>query len=169
QKTDPRTTSGLNWTTTIAYDALNRPTSKSYQNDGGITPPVTYSYDTTTNGKGRLASVSSSVSTYSYSSYDALGRALSASQTLGSQTYSMSYSYDLAGNVTAMTYPSGRTVSYGYDNAGRTRSFSGYLGDGKNRTYTTGMLYSPFGGLAKEQFGTSTAIYNKLFYNSRGQ
>src|SRR6266568_3868352 len=76
---------------------------------------------------------------------------------------------DLAGHVTAMTYPSGRTVSYAYDNAGRTSSFSGYLGDGTNRTYTTGIIYSPFGGLTKEQFGTSTAIYNKLFYNSRGQ
>src|SRR5205814_780318 len=60
QKTDPRMTGGLNWITTIVYDALNRPTSKSYQNDGGITPAVTYTYDTATKGVGRLASVSSS-------------------------------------------------------------------------------------------------------------
>ncbi len=68
-----------------------------------------------------------------------------------------------------MTYPSGRTVGYVFDSAGRTSSFSGYLGDGTNRTYTTGIIYSPFGGMTKEQYGTSTAIYNKLFYNSRGQ
>src|SRR5207237_2490179 len=157
---------GLKWITIIVYDALNRPTSKSYQNDGGITPAVTYSYDTSTKGIGRLASVSSSVSTYSYSSYDALGRALSGSETLGSQTYSLSYSYDLAGHVKTMTYPSVRTVSFSYDSAGRSSSFSGYLGDGTNRTYSTGVTYSPFGGLAQEQYGTSTAIYNKLFYNS---
>jgi YD repeat-containing protein len=59
-------------TTFAAYDALNRPTTKSYS-DG--TPSVTYAYDFATNGKGRLASVSSSVS--SYSRYDALSRALS--------------------------------------------------------------------------------------------
>lgn len=130
---------------------------------------MTYAYDSATNGKGRLASVSSSVSTYSYSSYDALGRAVSGSQTLGSQTYSLSYGYDLAGHVTGMTYPSGRTVSYAYDSAGRTSSVSGYLGDGTNRTYATGIIYSPFGGMTKEQLGTSTAVYNKLFYDSRGQ
>jgi RHS repeat-associated protein len=162
QKTDAR---GV-VTTFGTYDVLNRPTTRSYS-DG--TPTVTYSYDSATNGKGRLASVSSSVSTYTYGSYDALGRTLTASQTLGSQTYSMSYGYDLAGHVTSMTYPSGRTVSYSYDSAGRTSSFSGNLGDGTNRTYSTAILYSPFGGMTKEQFGTNTTIYNKLFYNSRGQ
>src|SRR5207237_9552953 len=96
QKTDAR---GV-VTTFGTYDALSRPTTKSYS-DG--TPSVTYNYDTATNGKGRLASVSSSVSTYSYSTYDALGRAKNASQTLGSQTYSLSYSYDLSGHVNAMT------------------------------------------------------------------
>src|SRR5438445_252587 len=46
------------------YDALNRPITKHYS-DG--TPIVSYNYDTASNGKGRLASVSSSVSSYSYS------------------------------------------------------------------------------------------------------
>ena len=44
-KTDPRTTGSANWTTTIAYDALNRVITKSYSNDGGVTPPVNYYYD----------------------------------------------------------------------------------------------------------------------------
>src|SRR5207245_6851060 len=118
---------------------------------------------------GRLASVSSSVSSYSYSSYDALGRALSASQTLGSQTYSMSYSYDLAGHVLSETYPSGRVVNYQYDAAGRTSSFTGNLGDGVTRTYAAGISYSSFGGLSREQFGTNTPLYHKTFYNVRGQ
>jgi hypothetical protein len=45
----------------------------------------------------------------------------------------------------------------------------GNLGDGITRTYATGILYSALGGMLKEQFGTTTPIYNKLFYNSRGQ
>ncbi len=155
-------------TSTYAYDALNRATTRSYS-DG--TPAVTYNYDSTTitNGKGRLASVSSSVSTYSYSGYDALGRVLGGSETIGAQTYTMGYNYDLAGHMTSMSYPSGRTVSYGYDAAGRTNSFTGRLGDGALRTYSTGISYSPLGGMAQEQFGTTIPIYNKLFYNSRGQ
>src|SRR5258705_13266686 len=36
-------------------------------------------------------------------------------------------------------------------------------------TYSRGISYSPLGLIAQEQFGTDTAIYNKLAYNSRGQ
>src|SRR5437660_5431717 len=88
------------------YDALNRPTVKHYS-DG--TPAVTYAYDSATNGKGRLASVSSSVSSYSYSGYDAMGRATGGSEMISgqpSQTYLIGYTYDLAGHLKTISYPS---------------------------------------------------------------
>lgn len=53
--------------------------------------------------------------------------------------------------------------------AGRTAGFSGNLGDGTTRNYSSEILYTSLGGMSKEKFGTDTAIYNKLFYNSRGQ
>jgi RHS repeat-associated protein len=163
-----RKTDARNIQTNYVYDALNRPTARSYSDS---TPGITYSYDSATisNGKGRLVSASSSVSTYSYSGYDALGRVTGGSQTLGSQTYSMSYGYDRAGHITSMTYPSSRTVTNSYDGAGRANSVTGTLGDGASRTYATGITYSPLGGLKQEQFGTDTPIYNKQYYNSRGQ
>ncbi len=162
QKTDAR---GV-VTTFATYDALNRPTTRSYS-DG--TPGVTYAYDSATNGKGRLASVSSSVATYSYSSYDALGRATGGTQIIGSQSYSVGYTYDLVGHVLIQTYPSGRTVTNVYDNAGRTTSITGNLGDGASRTYAAGISYSSFGGITREQYGTTTPLYHKAFYNIRGQ
>src|SRR5207244_3143341 len=75
-KTDARSV-----VSSYVYDALNRPTSRTYS-DG--TPAVTYTYDSTSiaNGKGRLASESSSVASYSYSGYDALGRVSGGAQTL---------------------------------------------------------------------------------------
>lgn len=78
-KTDAR-----NVVSNYVYDALNRAVTRSYS-DG--TPTVTYSYDsgTISNGEGRLASVSSSVSTYSYSGYDAVGKVLGGSQTINGQ------------------------------------------------------------------------------------
>jgi RHS repeat-associated protein len=162
QKTDAR-----NVVTSFApYDALNRPTTKSYS-DG--TPTITYNYDIATNGKGRSASVSSSVSTYGYSGYDALGRALGGTEMIGAQSYSTSYSYDLAGRVKTMTYPSGHSITNTFDNAGRLSTFTGNLGDGTARTYSTGLTYSSFGGMTREQYGTMTALYNKAFYNARGQ
>lgn len=153
---------------TYIYDGLNRATSRSYS-DG--TPAVTYSYDSSaiSNGKGRLASVSSSVSTYSYSGYDAMGRVSGGWQTLGSQTYPLSYGYDLSGHVKMMTYPSGRTVNYAYDTAGRANSVTGNLGDGSQRNYATGIIYDAASRMTKEQFGTDTPIHHKLQYNVRGQ
>ena len=78
--------------------------------------------------------------------------------------------------IISQTYPSGHTVTYNYDLAGRLAdkdsqnlAFTGNLGDGVTRTYSSGIVYSSLGGLAKEQFGTTTPVYNKLFYNVRGQ
>ncbi len=167
-KTDPR-----NVTTTYAYDALNRVKSRDYSDS---TPDVTYAYDSLTNGKGRLTSISSSVSSYAFTGYDRLGNVTAATQTIGSQNYSLSYDYDLAGHVSLITYPSGHSVTYNYDASGRLAdkdsshlAFTGNLGDGVTRTYAAGIAYSPFGGMSKEQFGTNTPIYHKLHYNVRGQ
>jgi hypothetical protein len=48
-------------------------------------------------------------------------------------------------------------------------AFTGSLGDGTTRTYSSGIIYSALGGMTKEAFGTDTPLFNKLAYNSRGQ
>lgn len=105
--------------TCYEYDSLNRIKSRSY-NDG--TPNVTYTYDdpAVAHSLGRLTSVGSSVSTYSYTAFDVMGRVTASSQTTGGVTYTMpEYKYDLAGNLTSEKYPSGRVVETRYDAAGR--------------------------------------------------
>ncbi len=170
---------------TYTYDALNRNTAVTYTNDPNSTPAVNRYYDgwraganqNIANSKGRLWQTESSGSAGSRATingYDALGRPLSESQQFYvsgafEQSYTTQRGYNLAGAVTSQTYPSGRIVNYSYDNAGRTASFSGNLGDGTQRSYSTEILYSPLGGMTKEKFGTDTALYNKLFYNARGQ
>src|SRR6185369_4998712 len=104
-----------------------------------------------------------------YYAFDALGRATLKFQQTGSINYQMSAAYALSGALTTLTYPSNRSVTNSFDQAGRLTALSGNLGDNTTRTYATGILYSPTGGLVKEQFGTATPVYNKLFYNSRGQ
>ena len=47
--------------------------------------------------------------------------------------------------------------------------FTGNIGDGVSRTYSTGIQYNPQGQLIREQFGTSTPLYHRRHYNSRGQ
>lgn len=67
------TTDAKNVTITVGYDALNRPTSRTYSDS---TPAVTLAYDQSgvANSKGRLTSVSSSASIARYKGYDETGR-----------------------------------------------------------------------------------------------
>jgi RHS repeat-associated protein len=180
KKTDAR-----NIVSTYTYDALNRNTSVNYSNTtigNPDVPDVTRFYDGATNGKGRFwysysagnFSVGNNVEHTSIDSYDALGRPLVQRQLLKfngtwGPTYQTSRTYNPAGAIIAQMYPSGHTTTYTYDAAGRSSSFSGNLGDGTGRTYATNISYSPSGALSREQFGTDTSLYHKLFYNSRGQ
>ena len=47
--------------------------------------------------------------------------------------------------------------------------FTGNIGDGAPRNYSTGIQYNLQGQLTREIFGTSTALYHRRHYNSRGQ
>lgn len=120
---------------------------------------------------GRLVAVTygTGSSAGDYYGYDATGRGILKIQQTGGNNYQVSAAYNLAGAITSQTYPSGHVVSYGYDGAGRTNSMTGRLGDGRDRTYATGISYSSLGGIAQEQFGTQTSLYHKLHYNLRGQ
>ena len=155
--------------TTYIYDALNRVISRSYS-DG--TPTVTYTYDTLLNGKGRLTSVSSSVSTYNYLGYDSLGRATGSSQVTDGVTYPMpEYKYDLASNLTSQKYPSGRIVETRYDAAGRIAGvkkqgsneyYAGAASDNQNR-----IKYSAHGAIAEMKLGNN--LWEHTSFNTRFQ
>ena len=92
----------------MAYDALGRMTSKTSPNSE---PTRTMVYDLTD----RLASVSLAGDAVAHSfSYDALGRALTATNASGT----IGYQYDDAGRRTRMAWPDGLYVTYEYDAAG---------------------------------------------------
>lgn len=142
--------------TKFYYDSQSLPTGAPvYTRGSAIGRLVATTYGTGSNGD--------------YYAYDVLGRPTLKIQQTGTINYQFSAEYKLSGAINTLTYPSGHTVSNVFDPAGRLTSVSGTLGDGVTRTYTAGLLYSPVGGVEKEQFGTATPIYNKLFYNSRGQ
>jgi len=168
------------------YNSSNLTTSTVHNNPAlpagvGATDEVKFYYDTQTlptgaptytrgSAVGRLvARTYGTGSNGDYLAYDVLGRATLKIQQTGTVNYQMSNVYSLSGAVNTVTYPSGRTVTNTYNQAGRLTAVSGNLGDGTTRTYATGILYSPTGGLVKEQLGTTTPVFNKLFYNSRGQ
>ncbi|HEV7684380.1 MAG TPA: BPSL0067 family protein [Pyrinomonadaceae bacterium] len=171
-------TDARNVTTTYGYDALNRNTTVRYT-DG--TKDIDRHYDGALNGKGRLWFLNWDEghntrfdSHTVIDEYDVVGRPRNYRQHfftngVASPQFNVKYTYNLGGQVTSETYPSGHTVGFVYDGAGRISSYSGNLGDGTSRTYASAITYSESGSLQQEQFGTQTALFHKLHYNVRGQ
>jgi RHS repeat-associated protein len=161
-------------TAAYGYDGLNRPTTINYTGEAGpATPGVVREYDGAPLGKGRLwksrtAGAAGVVTTVG--GYDALGRPLSQTQQFGSSgvPFAVGVEYGLTA-PRKLTYPSGRSVSYDYDDAGRLASFTGNLGGGAPRSYSSGITYDAAGRMKRERFGTDVPLFNKKTYNVAGQ
>jgi RHS repeat-associated protein len=155
------TTGARGITKTYTYDQLNRLRTRSYS-DG--TPTVTYTYDAAgvPSSRGRLTSVSSSVSVYNFGGYDVHGRVIGSSQVTDGQSYQLSYGYDLAGHLTSETYPSGRVVTTNYDAMGRLSEVRDAA-----KVYANSFSYEAHGGPRSLRLGNN--LWEHINYNSRQQ
>ena len=178
QKTSPapNAAQGSTATQTISYcyDALHRITGKGY---GTLScplasPVVSYAYDSGTNAKGKLTSMTDQAGTATYS-YDILGRlAMETRALIGANNASisktLSYEYSLDGSLAKLHYPSGAVVTYTPDSAGRITQA---VDSGNGINYVTGATYdatSTLTGFISGSGGT-TAITNSFSYNKRLQ
>jgi RHS repeat-associated protein len=171
-KTDTRSI-----TTTYSYDALNRPTGMTYSN-GDHSVAETYDQATCIGQSpcyniGRRTTMTDAGGT-EILSYDPMGREWGEQRTTNNVTKTTTYKYDLAGDLTTLTYPSGRIVTYTYDSAERpsdaqdvANSINYVTGSCANGapspSPSTGACYAPQGSAAQLQDGTnlvSTYIYN---------
>lgn len=156
--------------TTMVYDPINRLQTRSYSDSS---PTYTYTYDTAgTFGVGNLASVSSSVSSYTMTAYDALGRVTAGKQTVDGTDYTMSYEYNRAGAVVLQTYPSGKQIRNEYDGGGRVagvkKEGTTFYYAGAAATDTTNSIkYSSFGKIQTMKFGNG--LWEQNSFNSRSQ
>jgi RHS repeat-associated protein len=177
----PNQTGSATVTTSYTYDALNRLTSKVYNNGS---PGVYYYYDqatwdgfTLTNPIGRLTSEGTydgtCWTTASGFGYDAMGRPsfqedyLNTAETSGCPAVwsSISANYDLAGNQTSLTYPSGRMIQNQFNGAGRTTGVT--VADLSGYKYLSGANYAPFGSPTK--FTLGNGVTEASTYNNRLQ
>ncbi len=185
-------TDARNVVTNYSYDALNRNTKVCYSDQ---TPSVHRFYDSSSvsHGKGRLWKVENQTTCTSgtatksrttINAYDELGRVTSQTQSFATGTppnwtdYSIWPEYNLAGQMTKQTYPSGHTVNYTFYNDGKLRFFTGNLGLGASTSYNYvsndglvgGTQYNAAGQMTQEYFGTpGNNLYHHVRYNSRLQ
>jgi RHS repeat-associated protein len=129
---------------TYSYDAINRLTQIIYPGE-----TVTYTYDSCTNGVGRLCSIADNSGTINYA-YDLKGRVTSKSQVVSGLTRTMGYAYNSAGQLSTVTTPSGKQVVYTYAN---NRPVSVTV-DGLKVLDT--VFYEPFGPNGGWVWGNST-------------
>ena len=131
-----------NVTTNVTYDALNRPTARSYSDS---TPPVSFGYDApgVPFGKGKPTNISSLVSHSRVVAYDAVGRVTSSEQVTDGLRYPSGHKYNLAGKLVEQTYPSGRVVTNFTESDGDLASIASKTANAPFRNYATGLSYTP--------------------------
>lgn len=163
------------------YDSLGRKIGK-YAGSLTGTKLAAWAYDTKTNGVGQLASSTSYVGAYSYttnvSGYDAYGNQLGTDLTSTNPalalmshyatTQSWTKTHLLTKKVLASTAPSANvgttaeTLTYWYDSHGDPNGLSGLNG------YVTGATYSPYGELSQYVLGANN-LTGSLTYSRDAQ
>jgi RHS repeat-associated protein len=109
--------------TSYTYDGLNRVKSVSYNvGSTGVPSPgavsLTYGTNASQYNNGGLITMTDGVGSENYS-YNALEQLTQLQKVIGGQTYNTSYAYNFAGELTQITYPSGRVVQQSMDAIGR--------------------------------------------------
>jgi RHS repeat-associated protein len=146
-----------NATTNYTYDALNRVLTTTYPADAAEN--VTYTYDQAGHGfgVGRLTSVTDAVGTLNRT-YDERGNLLSESRVHGTVTLLTSYTFDAAGRIASVTYPSGALVTNARDAMGRITGVTlKPKGAATAQTVASGIAYQPFGPASAFTFGNGVA------------
>jgi RHS repeat-associated protein len=131
-------------TATYSYDAVNRLTSIVYPDE-----TVTYTWDSCTNGIGRVCSITDNSGTTSYA-YDVKGRVTAKTEVVAGHTFVMGYAYNSARQLSTITTPSGKSVVYTYSN---NRPVSVTVDGNK---VLDAVLYEPFGPNGGWHWGNST-------------
>ena len=131
-------------TVSMTYDKLGRLITRT-ENEG----TTTWTYDTATKGKGKLASVSH-YGGYSRShTYDSLGRPDATTTIISGTSYTTSTTYDAFGRVDDVSYPG--SSNFKVEHLYNAR---GYLEKVRNANNTTEVFYT---ALAADQFGNITS------------
>jgi len=148
-------------TVTYAYDALNRVSTESEAS----TTQTAYTYDTCTNGVGRLCSVSSTDAvSLDTKTYDPEGNLASETKKINGTNYGTTYTYDRQGNQLTITNPDGSEVEYAYGTGGLATNVQEKESGGSFANIVSSIDYSPMDKVATQSDANGVATVNT--YNS---
>jgi RHS repeat-associated protein len=166
--------------TCMQYDALNRVTQVSYDVTGtGVTgtPAVKYHYDAggaSAFALGRLTSMDDALGSGSESySYDQLGRVTQMNKVVSSVTYTTTYAYNAASELTSITYPASgsHVVQSGYDAIGRLCAVAVSVSNCSPTSgkYASSFTYNAPGQMTGYTYGNNSVVATMVYSPDRMQ
>jgi YD repeat-containing protein len=102
--------------------------------------------------------------------YDPKGRLITETRTVNGVAYATGYSYDSAGRLSGMSYPSGRTLTYAFDALGRTSQVSTTAPPaqgGATQVLAQNIQYHPLGGVKSYTLGNGQIYARSIDLDGR--
>ena len=146
-------TDGEGIVTSYNYDSLNRLVSISYPNPA---LNISYSYDQGAYGKGRLSAITDASGSTSLG-YDHRGNLITQTTNLGIISYTLSFAYNRADQLSQVIYPNGRWIDYSYDDVGLVIEAS-TTKDSDYQSLSSNLDYLPFGPLKQLDYGNGIQL-----------
>ncbi len=150
--------SPLAQTVNYVYDAVNRATSEDYTGTTGT--DVSYTYDSCLKGIGRLCSSTFAGGAGNSYTYDAVGNIASDQETINSNVYLTSYTFDRQGNTLTITSPDNAVVRYTFNTAGLLEKIDRKESSGSLTDVVSNFDYSPLDQVATQVYSNGAVTTN---------
>ena len=143
--------------TAYTYGPLNLPTGVSYNTASATgvaaTAAVSVTYKSASPGKGKIEAMTDGAGSESYG-YDSFGRMQSHTRVIDGISYEKRYEYNAAGQMTLMTYPSGKRVKVESDARGRLSALQRVDASGNvQEAYLSEINYRVDGLISSQRLG----------------
>jgi YD repeat-containing protein len=145
-------------TTNYTYDNINRVLTEDYTTDAGT--ETSYTYDSCTNGIGKLCSVSMLAGANSSSTYASNGNVASETKTINGTGYLTSYTYDRQGNILTITYPDSADSRYSFNGAGLLEKVERKENGGSYTNVISNFNYNPLDQIATQEYPNGQTTTN---------
>ncbi len=146
--------------TSYMYDSLCRLTQIQYQDQS----TVSFTYDLNSN-RIRMDDDAPNTGDYAEYTYDYWNRLITKTRHISTESYAVSYEYDVVSRLSKLIYPDNMQILYSYDDLNRTTEIRRYVDGSNDEILMDGVQYDVEGLL--NQFDYGNDLQATFSYDSR--